>query len=203
MPVNAYERLVVISGPSGAGKSTVVRELLTSCPLPLALSVSATTRPPRRGEVEGLDYFFLAAEQFAIRRAAGDFLECKEYAGNWYGTLQSQVTAGLADGKWVVLEIDVEGTLAVLEKHPNALTIFVHSGSVEELERRLRARNTESEEALVRRLDTAKRELAQKGRYRYEVINRDVQQAVREVCHILLHHASLQGLPRESSCSKR
>jgi guanylate kinase len=182
-------RLVVISGPSGAGKSTVVRELLTSCPLPLVMSVSATTRAARRGEAEGEDYFFLTPEQFAMRRVAGDFLECKEYAGNWYGTLQSQVTAGLAEGKWVILEIDVEGTMAVLEKHPDALTIFVHSGSVEELERRLRARNTESEEALARRLETAKRELAQKSRYRHEVINRDVQQAVREVCQILLRHA--------------
>src|SRR5438067_2622123 len=170
---DSYRRLVVISGPSGAGKSTVVRELMTSCPLPLALSVSATTRLPRRGEVEGVDYFFLTPEQFAARRTAGEFLECKEYAGNWYGTLQSQVTAGLAEGKWVLLEIDVEGTMAVLEKHPDALTIFVHSGSVEELERRLRARRTESEEALARRLETAKRELAKRDRYRYEVINRD------------------------------
>src|SRR5262245_23272912 len=144
MPADSPSRLVVISGPSGAGKSTVVRELLTSCPLPLAMSVSATTRAPRRGEHEGEDYFFLTPEQFAMRRAAGDFLECKNYAGNWYGTLQSQVTAGLAEGKWVILEIDVEGTMAVLDKHPDALTIFVHSGSVEELERRLRLRNTES-----------------------------------------------------------
>jgi guanylate kinase len=182
-------RLVVISGPSGAGKSTVVRELMTNCPLPLHLSISATTRQPRRGEVEGVEYFFLTPEQFAARRTAGEFLECKEYAGNWYGTLQSQVAAGLAEGKWVLLEIDVEGTMAVLEKHPDALTIFVHSGSVEELERRLRARKTESEEALARRLATAKRELAQKDRYRYQVINRDVPQAVREVCEILLRHA--------------
>jgi len=195
-------RLVVISGPSGAGKSTVVRELLDACPLPLYLSVSATTRQPRRGEKEGEDYFFLTAEQFALRRANGDFLECKEYAGNWYGTLQSQVSAGLAEGKWVLLEIDVEGTLAVLEKHPDALTVFVHSGSVEELERRLRLRNTESEEALARRLATARRELSQMSRYRYEVINRDVREAVREVCEILLRHASCQDTPRESPCSK-
>jgi guanylate kinase len=184
-----YKRLVIISGPSGAGKSTVVRELLANCPLPLVLSVSATTRAPRRGEVEGVDYFYLTPEQFAARRESGDFLECKEYAGNWYGTLQSQVTAGLAEGKWVILEIDVEGTMAVLEKHPDALTIFVHSGSVEELERRLRARNTESDEALARRLATARRELEQKSRYRHEVINRDVRAAVREVCEILLRHA--------------
>jgi len=203
MSDDVTSRLVVISGPSGAGKSTVVRELLSNCPLPLKMSVSATTRKPRLGEVEGIDYFFLTPEQFAVRRAAGEFLESKEYAGNWYGTLQSQVSAGLAEGKWVILEIDVEGTLAVLEKHPEALTIFVHSGSVEELERRLRARNTESEEALARRLDTAKRELAQKDRYRYQVINRDVPQAVREVSDILLHHAGLRSSPRESSCSTR
>ena len=183
-------RLVVISGPSGAGKSTVAHELMENCPVPLKWSVSATTRQPRKGEVEGEDYFFLTREQFAARQAAGDFLECKEYAGNWYGTLQSQVTAGLEDGKWVILEIDVEGTLAVLERHAEALTIFVHSGSIEELERRLRARNTESEEALARRLTTASRELAKKSRYRYEVINRDVQVAVREVCEILLRHAN-------------
>src|SRR4051794_17197900 len=145
MSSGRQSRLVVISGPSGAGKSTVVRELMVHCPLPLYLSVSATTRQPRRGEVEGEDYFFLTPDQFAARRAAGDFVECKEYAGNWYGTLQSQVYAGLAEGKWVLLEIDVEGTLAVLDKHPDALTIFVHSGSVEELERRLRLRNTENE----------------------------------------------------------
>jgi guanylate kinase len=195
MSTRANGQLVVISGPSGAGKSTVVRELLSRCPLPLVMSVSATTRLPRRGEVEGVDYHFLTAEQFVERRQAGDFLECKEYAGNWYGTLQSEVTAGLAEGKWVVLEIDVEGTFAVLEKYPQALTIFVHSGSVEELERRLRLRNTESEDALARRLATARRELANKSRYRYEVINHDVAQAVRDVCDILQHHA------KESPCS--
>jgi guanylate kinase len=189
MPAAPYTHLVIVSGPSGAGKSTVVRELRSQCPLPLVMSVSATTRMPRKGEIEGEDYYFLTRDQFAARRASGDFLECKEYAGNWYGTLQSQVTAGLAEGKWVILEIDVEGTLAVLEKHPEALTIFVHSGSIDELERRLRARNTETEEALASRLATARRELAQKSRYRYEVINHDVAQAVRDVCQILLKHA--------------
>jgi len=190
-------RLVVISGPSGAGKSTVAHELMESCPVPLKWSVSATTRQPRKGEVEGEDYFFLTREQFATRQAAGDFLECKEYAGNWYGTLQSQVTAGLAEGKWVLLEIDVKGTFAVLERDPDALTIFVNAESFEELERRLRARNTESDEALARRLATAKWEVAQKDRYRYEVINRDVRQAVRDVCEILLRHA------KETQCSTR
>jgi guanylate kinase len=193
-----YTRLVIISGPSGAGKSTVVRELLAICPLPLVMSVSATTRQPRKGEVEGEDYYFLTPAQFAARRQSGDFLECKEYAGNWYGTLQSQVTAGLAEGKWVILEIDVEGTLAVLEQHPEALTIFVHSGSIEELERRLRARNTETEEALARRLATARRELAQKSRYRYEIVNHNIPLAVRDVCEILLKHAAGKQLTTDN-----
>ena len=186
----SHGRLVVISGPSGAGKSTVVRELLTACQLPLALSVSATTRRPRPGEVDGVNYFFISHDEFARRRAAGEFLECKEVfgRGDWYGTLQSQVASGLAAGKWVLLEIDVEGTLSVLDQHPEVITIFLHSGSLEELERRLRQRNTESEDSLRRRLEVARRELSFKDRYRHEVINRDVPQAVREICEILAHY---------------
>jgi guanylate kinase len=182
-------RLVVISGPSGAGKSTVVRELLRpgSCPLPLVLSVSATTRKPRQEEVDGQNYFFLSHAEFARRKAAGEFLECKEVfgQGNWYGTLQSQVASGLAAGKWVILEIDVEGATDVMERHPDLLSIFIHSGSIDELERRLRLRNTETEDSIRRRLEVARRELAFKDRYRYEVINRDVPEAVREICEIL------------------
>jgi guanylate kinase len=183
-------RLVVISGPSGAGKSTVVRELIATCPLPLMLSVSATTRKARPGEVDGVNYFFLSQDEFARRRAAGEFLECKEVfgRGDWYGTLQSQVASGLAAGKWVILEIDVEGTLAVLAQHPKVITIFLHSGSLEELERRLRQRNTESEESLRRRLEVARRELSQKDRYRHEVINRSVPDAVREICDLLARY---------------
>jgi guanylate kinase len=182
-------QLVILSGPSGAGKSTIVRRLLEQCPLPLVVSVSATTRPPRNGEVEGVDYHFLTPDDFARRRLAGEFLECMDYAGNWYGTLQSQVASGLAAGKWVLLEIDVAGTLAVIDKHPEVLTIFLHSGSIEELERRLVLRKTESRETIERRLAVARRELEQAHRYRYQVINRDVDQAVRDICDILIHHA--------------
>lgn len=182
--------VVVISGPSGAGKSTVVRQLLRDCPLPLALSVSATTRKPRPGEQDGIHYHFLSHDEFARRIQAGEFVEYKEVfgRGDWYGTLQSEVASGLAAGKWVILEIDVEGALAVLEKHPQALTIFIHSGSIEELERRLRQRNTENEASLARRLEVARRELAYRDRYQYQVINRDVPQAVREICEILSRH---------------
>ena len=115
-------RLVIISGPSGAGKSTVLRKVLETCPLPLELSVSATTRQPRPGECDGVEYHFLTKEEFARRRASGEFLESKEVygCGDWYGTLQGAVTAGLDAGKWVILEIDVEGALAVLERCPDA-----------------------------------------------------------------------------------
>ena len=180
--------LVIISGPSGAGKSTVVRELLARCPLPLRLSVSATTRPPRPGEQDHVDYHFLSPAEFARRRAAGEFLECKEVfgRGHWYGTLRSEVTTGLAAGKWIILEIDVHGALAVLDPYPDALTIFLHPGSQAELERRLRERGTESAESLQRRLEVARQELTFRSRYRYEVINDRVDRAVQEICEILL-----------------
>lgn len=178
---------MVISGPSGAGKSTVLRRVLEECSRPLEMSISATTREPRPGETDGVEYHFLSAEEFERRRQAGDFVECFEVFGRgcWYGTLKSEVSPGLDAGKWVVLEIDVDGTLSVLKQFPQALTIFVTPPSVEELERRLRNRGTESEEAIQRRLEVARRELQMTDQYRYTVINDDVDHAVREICDLL------------------
>lgn len=183
----AAGKLVVISGPSGAGKTTLLKRLYANTPRPLTASVSATTRRPRPGEVDGVDYHFLSREEFARRREAGEFLECFEVyqRGDWYGTLKSEVAPSLAAGKWVVLEIDVQGTLAVLQHYPDAVTIFVRPSSVDELERRLRDRGTENEAALQRRLEVARRELASIDRYRYQVVNDDVDRAVRELCEIL------------------
>jgi guanylate kinase len=180
-------RLVVISGPSGAGKTTLLKRVFSESTRPLVPSISATTRRPRRGEIDGVDYHFLSPEEFARRRANGEFLECFEVyqRGDWYGTLRSEVTPSLTAGKWVVLEIDVQGTLAVLEHYPDALTIFVRPASMEELERRLRDRGTETEAALERRLEVARRELAASGFYRHQVVNDDLDRAVREICHIL------------------
>lgn len=180
-------KLVIVSGPSGAGKTSVLKRVFETCRRPLVHSVSATTRPPRPGEVDGKDYYFLSSEEFARRRAADEFLECCEVysRGDWYGTLLSEVTPRIAEGKWVVLEIDVEGTLKVLRRFPEALTIFIQPESVEELERRLRARGTEKPEALARRLDVGRREMAQASAYRHRVINQDFERAVREVCEIL------------------
>jgi guanylate kinase len=182
--------MVILSGPSGAGKSTVVRRLMSVCALPLELSVSATTRPPRPGEVSGRDYHFLSDADFAKLQSEGKLLECKEVFGRgyWYGTLQEPVSTGRAAGKWVLLEIDVQGAMAVLERAPESLTIFIHPGSMEELERRLRTRGTESESAILRRLEVAAAELAMLSRYRYEVINDDVQRAAEEICQILHSH---------------
>jgi len=180
-------KIVIISGPSGAGKSTIVRELLKTCPLPLALSVSATTRAPRRGEEPGREYHFLSHEEFARRRAANEFLECKEVfgRGDWYGTLRDQVTTGLLQGKWVILEIDVEGAMAVLDQAPESVTIFLDPGTIEELERRLRGRGTDSEDAVQRRLAVARRELEFIPRYRHRVVNDQPERAVREISDIL------------------
>jgi guanylate kinase len=186
MPKPPPGRLIVVSGPSGAGKTTVLKEVFARCPQ-LTASVSATTRSPRPGEIDGVDYFFLSAEDFAARRQRGEFLECFEVfgSGHWYGTLEAQVAPRLAAGKWVVLEIDVDGTLAVLARYPDAVTVFVRPDSIEDLERRLRRRGTESEAAIQRRLEVARRELSFIDRYRYVVINRSVDQAVGDIVQIL------------------
>lgn len=179
-------RLIVVSGPSGAGKTTVLKEVFARCPR-LVPSVSATTRPPRPGEVHGVDYYFLSPEEFAARRERGEFLECFEVfgSGHWYGTLESEVAPRLAAGKWVILEIDVDGTLAVLERYPDTVTLFVRPDSIEDLERRLRRRGTESEAAIQRRLEVARRELGYVDHYQYVVINRSVDQAVDDILQIL------------------
>ena len=164
----------------------MLRKLLESCPLPLTMSVSATTREPREGEQDGVQYHFLSHEEFVRRREAGEFLEWKEVYGRGalYGTLRSAVTAGLNAGKWVILEIDVEGAMMVLEHH-SAVTIFLHPGSLTELELRLRRRGTESEDSIRRRLEVAEEEMKLLSKYDHEVINETVPQAADAICRLL------------------
>jgi guanylate kinase len=180
-------RVIVISGPSGVGKTTIIERLFACAPVPLKASVSATTRAPRPGEVDGVHYHFLAAEEFCRRRQRGEFLECFQVFnhGVWYGTLRSEVAPSLSEGKWVVLSIDVHGAQRVVAQHPDAVTIFLRPSSLEVLEQRLRGRGTETDEALRRRLDQAQEELALADRYRYQVVNDDIDQAVQEICDIL------------------
>ena len=183
----ATGKLVIISGPSGAGKSTVVRDLLQTCPLPLRLSVSATTRAARKGEVDGQQYWFVSQEEFRRRRENQEFLECFEVfgRGDWYGTPSQPVASGLKAGQWIILEVDIQGARSVLESMPDAITIFVQPRNIEELERRLRGRKSEPEAAIQRRLEVAREELRQADWYQYVVVNDEVSETSREICRLL------------------
>jgi len=180
-------KLLVLSGPSGSGKTTIVRKLLQDTPVPLRICVSATTRPPRTGEIDGDDYHFLNADEFEQKRKEGEFLETAEVfsSGYWYGTLKSEIQRAADQSAWAFLEIDVEGALNVMREYPEAVTIFIRASSDDEYEVRLRGRGTESEEVIQKRLATARRELAQADRYKYQVINDELDRAVEEIKHIL------------------
>ena len=180
-------RVVVLSGPSGSGKTTIVERLIRESPVKLVKCVSATTRPSRPGEVHGDAYYFLTNDDFAARRAAGEFLETAEVfgAGYWYGTLKSELERARHEGGWAFLEIDVEGALRVMQEYPNALTIFLEPPSVEACEQRLRARGTDAEETIQRRLNKVHDELQLADRYRFRVVNDDLEQAIRRINDIL------------------
>jgi len=177
-------RLVVISGPSGAGKGTLVDGLVARVP-DVCVSVSATTRAPRPGEVEGEDYLFISPAEFDRRVAAGDFLEWAEVHGNRYGTLRSVVEERIANGRIVVLEIDSQGARQVKELMPEAVLIFIVAPSFEELERRIRRRGAETDEQVRTRLRTAVREMRLVDTYDFVVENDDIPRASDELISIV------------------
>lgn len=179
--------VVVLSGPSGSGKSTIVNRLIETAPVPLMKVVSATTRPPRSEEKDGIDYTFLSQQEFDRRRNNGKLLEYAEVHGSgyWYGTLKSEIERARASGKWAFLEIDVQGALNVMKEYPDAITFFLTTPSESEYEKRLRHRGTESDDVIKRRLETARRELQCADQYRYCIVNDDLDQAVHEISEIL------------------
>jgi guanylate kinase len=178
---------LVIAGPSGVGKGTLVRKLLERDPS-IRLSVSATTRPPRAGEVDGVDYQFVTRAQFLATRDAGGFLEWFDVYGELYGTPRAPVEAHLAAGHDVVLEIDVQGALAVKQAHPDAVLVFVKPPSREEQRRRLVARGVDDPSEIERRLAAAETEEAEARSFDAVVVNDDVDTAVTEVAGILNAH---------------
>jgi guanylate kinase len=173
-------RLIVVSGPSGAGKSTLIRASLEEVP-ELAYSVSATTRRPRPGEVDGVDYIFLSRREFECWIQEGRFLEWAEYSGNLYGTPERKVEEFLDEGKSVILELELQGARQVQRTRPDAVMVFVRAPSLEETRRRLTGRATESEEALESRLATAVGEVAAREEFDHEVINENREQARRDM----------------------
>ena len=181
---NKRGKLFVYAGASGVGKGTIMKELLKKNES-IRLSVSATTRNPREGEVHGREYFFVTKDEFEQMIKEDGFLEHAQYCDNYYGTPKSYVDEQLSKGLNVFLEIELQGAQNVLKLRPDAVSIFVVPPSVEELERRLRDRGTETEEAIEKRLAQAKVELDNAKLYQYIVINDDLDTAVQDVLAIV------------------
>ncbi|HEY9804123.1 MAG TPA: guanylate kinase [Leptolyngbyaceae cyanobacterium] len=173
-------KLIVLTGPSGVGKGTLMRSLLQRHP-ELYYSVSATTRAPRPGEVDGKNYYFISRSKFEQLLAQGEFLESAEFAGNYYGTPREAVLSQVQSGKLVVLEIELEGARQIRASFPEALSIFILPPSFEELERRIRGRGQDSEEAIARRLQRAKQEIAAADEFDIQIVNDDFETALNAI----------------------
>jgi guanylate kinase len=183
--MNTRGKLIVLSGPSGSGKSTVIDRLLDQSPIPLDVCASMTTRPPRSDDTHRKKYIHVDHAEFQKMRQAGSLLESAEVSGHWYGTPREPVERALDAGHSVLLEIDVQGGMAVKKLFPDCVMIFLKAGSLVEYERRIRNRGTNSEEEIERRMAAARQELAKASEYNYQVTNDDLDRAVVEIREIL------------------
>ncbi|EGD52980.1 guanylate kinase [Thermoanaerobacter ethanolicus JW 200] len=177
--------LIVLSGPSGAGKGTICKALMEK-EKNLKLSISATTRQPRSGEIEGKNYFFKSEEEFEKMIENDSFLEWAKVYGHYYGTPKDFVLKNLEEGNDVVLEIDIQGALKIKEKFPEGVFIFILPPSMEELKNRIKKRGTETEEEIIKRFKSAYEELNYVSRYNYVVINDSVEEAVEKIRAIII-----------------
>jgi guanylate kinase len=193
--ISGVGKVFVITGPSGVGKGTLIETLLERVP-ELELSVSATTREPRAGEIDGRDYHYLSPEEFDRRVAAGDFLEHATYSDNRYGTLRDEVEGRLAEGRSVVLEIEVQGARQVREAMPEAVQIFIAPPGEAALRERLEGRGTDSPEAIESRLRTARIELEARDEFPHVIVNDDLQEAASQLEALVRTELSLHSSER-------
>jgi guanylate kinase len=177
-------KLIVFSAPSGAGKTTIVKEILKSFPH-LVFSISATTRPKRDTESDGIEYFFLSEKEFKKRIKNDEFIEWEKFYDYYYGTYKSFVTGNIEDGKSVLLELDVKGALTIKRLYPYAHLVYISPPSFEELVNRLRQRNTEGESDFLKRIDRAKMELSLKDQFDYIIENRELDLAIKEAKNLV------------------
>lgn len=175
-----HSRVFVITGPSGVGKGSLISRLREELP-EIELSVSATTRAPREGEVEGVDYHFLEPDEFERRVEAGEFLEHARYSGNRYGTLRSEVEQRIENGHPVVLEIEVQGARQIRTTMPEAIQVFIAPPRFESLRQRLESRGTDGSESIEARLEVAEQEMKARSEFPYEVVNDDLDSAAEEL----------------------
>ena len=180
MSAEQLGKLIVIAGPSGVGKGTLVNMLL-SRHSQLKLSISATTRQPRPGEKDGVNYFFLSKKDFETAILGNELLEWAEYAGNYYGTPKAQVVEQINLGNYIILEIEVEGARSIANIFPDAQLIFILPPSIEELEQRIRSRGTNSEESIAKRLEIAKKEIAASSEFDCQIVNDDLETALSKL----------------------
>lgn len=182
--MNDERCLLVVSGPSGCGKDTVVQNLIGRHP-EIEVSVSATSRAPRGSEVEGVDYHYVTKEEFENYIKQDMLLEYTEYVGNYYGTLKSEVDNRISKGIDCVLVIEVNGAAQVKKAYPNCTTVFIMAPSMEELERRLKKRGTETMESMMKRLHRAEQEMEEAGAYHYQLVNDDPAECAKKLYEIL------------------